>query len=706
MKKNIIKKTAKALCTAIFISAAAISAFSCSNSVVTESAEQTSEVNVPVLHISLNDNSRTIMPMVEISELTDIKLYGVNSSENYNSWNDYTGTKKLLCSADSIESFQEQEIYLPRNYDNTWWRFYLTAKKGNSVFSAMTSEAQKVVIGNNTLSFVLKISELESGNGILNLTVDYSKATEDSSVVTSAICELYTIDEDGSTSITASYVLETTPDTDALNVVFTNDEISSGCYKAFITLYSDTVVIGSWFEVIQISADVSTGGTISITALQKPYTFKFVTLRGNVNDAAKLTFDSTNSTILFGKELPVPSYTGYIFYNWYMDSAQTKVFDWDEISTYTPNEDGSYNVYAGWLNLANQTEGITYASDAVVYMQTADLSSASAESPYALKIIGPITTKQLTDIITAMNNITGYFSLDLRDTTGLEYLATDSDSRFTNENLVSIKLPTSVKTIENAFYGCSMLSNIIIATGNTELKSIDGVVYSADGKVIYVYPPAKAATSFTIPDGVTTISTHAFSNLTELSGVVLGDDVSVIEAKAFSGSTNTSISTASSSETWYAVSNNSFFTVTSTEIKNLSSSDKDNLACYKSVSLIIGEKLLEPLKVYPDSSKNLSDGSYTITHFGSACYYVLATESEKSYSVDWVDSYNKSGYSLPSSLSLIDCKISIYEEDGTKIIEKDDNNFTFTAKGNYTLIKVYPRSADTGDCAFRVKVYE
>ena len=84
MKKMTIIKTAKALCAAMVLSAVTFTAFSCSNSIGTElDVKASSEENVPVLHISLNDSSRTIMPQVELSELTDIKLYGVQSEAVY-----------------------------------------------------------------------------------------------------------------------------------------------------------------------------------------------------------------------------------------------------------------------------------------------------------------------------------------------------------------------------------------------------------------------------------------------------------------------------------------------------------------------------------------------------------------------------------------------------------------------------------------------
>ena len=97
----------------------------------------------------------------------------------------------------------------------------------------------------------------------MNFTVDYSQATDDSSLVTKATCTLYAIGEDDVIATTATETLEATPTEDALNVVFAKDELASGCYQALINLYSGDVVVGYWVEVVQISDSMTSGGTIT-----------------------------------------------------------------------------------------------------------------------------------------------------------------------------------------------------------------------------------------------------------------------------------------------------------------------------------------------------------------------------------------------------------------------------------------------------------
>ena len=81
------------------------------------------------------------------------------------------------------------------------------------------------------------------------------------------------------------------------------------------------------------------------------------------------------------------------------------------------------------------------------------------------------------------------------------------------------EFPENVKTI-GKFDNCPMLQKIVIDGKNSAFKSVDGVIYSADGKTLVKYPAGKKATRFAIPAGVTQISNFAFyqvkKNVTEI----------------------------------------------------------------------------------------------------------------------------------------------------------------------------------------------
>ena len=101
-------------------------------------------------------------------------------------------------------------------------------------------------------------------------------------------------------------------------------------------------------------------------------------------------------------------------------------------------------------------------------------------------------------------------------------------------SLTSIVIPDSVTSIGSyAFYRCSSLTSITVDEKNTAYKSIDGNLYSKDGKTLIQYAIGKKVTSFTIPDSVTSIGNYAFYYCNSLTSVVIPDSVTSIGNYAF-----------------------------------------------------------------------------------------------------------------------------------------------------------------------------
>lgn len=94
---------------------------------------------------------------------------------------------------------------------------------------------------------------------------------------------------------------------------------------------------------------------------------------------------------------------------------------------------------------------------------------------------------------------------------------------------------------------CPINSETVIQFGNfselerfeintSRYKSIDGVLYSADGKDLIRYPEARSGESFSVPDGVEIIKKCAFHNVKLLHNLHLADSVRYIEQDVFSSS--------------------------------------------------------------------------------------------------------------------------------------------------------------------------
>lgn len=77
-----------------------------------------------------------------------------------------------------------------------------------------------------------------------------------------------------------------------------------------------------------------------------------------------------------------------------------------------------------------------------------------------------------------------------------------------------------------AFNGCSALEAVNV--NNDAYVSVDGVLYTADGKTLVLYPQNKAGDTFTVPDTVTKIARRAFRGNNNLVEIVIGANVSAL----------------------------------------------------------------------------------------------------------------------------------------------------------------------------------
>jgi hypothetical protein len=87
-------------------------------------------------------------------------------------------------------------------------------------------------------------------------------------------------------------------------------------------------------------------------------------------------------------------------------------------------------------------------------------------------------------------------------------------------SLTAVTLPASLEFIgDGAFSYCERLRSISAAQGSRSFKSIDGVLYSANGEILYVYPAGKENSSFT--SNVREVRAYAFMYAGTLQSVTL-----------------------------------------------------------------------------------------------------------------------------------------------------------------------------------------
>ena len=100
-------------------------------------------------------------------------------------------------------------------------------------------------------------------------------------------------------------------------------------------------------------------------------------------------------------------------------------------------------------------------------------------------------------------------------------------------HLGSVSIPASVTEIgDGAFASCGNLAAITVAAGNTAYVAVDNLLYDI-GKTTLVQAPGAVAGVVTVPEGVTTIGTYAFSGCQNLTGVTLPKGLETIQGHAF-----------------------------------------------------------------------------------------------------------------------------------------------------------------------------
>ena len=100
-------------------------------------------------------------------------------------------------------------------------------------------------------------------------------------------------------------------------------------------------------------------------------------------------------------------------------------------------------------------------------------------------------------------------------------------------SLTSITIPNSVTSIGIAFDWCKKLTQINVDTANTVYSSVNGVLFNKEKTKLIRYPIGKADTSYSIPDGVTSIGDYAFSWCSSLTSITIPDGVTIIDRNAF-----------------------------------------------------------------------------------------------------------------------------------------------------------------------------
>ena len=104
--------------------------------------------------------------------------------------------------------------------------------------------------------------------------------------------------------------------------------------------------------------------------------------------------------------------------------------------------------------------------------------------------------------------------------------------------LTSINIPNTITILsDQVFRGCTNLKKFVVSNDNPRYSAIDGVLYNKNKTKLLSYPNAKSST-YTVPDGITSIGDYAFSDCIGLTSITIPNSVIEIGNSILSGCRN------------------------------------------------------------------------------------------------------------------------------------------------------------------------
>ena len=125
------------------------------------------------------------------------------------------------------------------------------------------------------------------------------------------------------------------------------------------------------------------------------------------------------------------------------------------------------------------------------------------------------------------------------------------------QKLKTIQFPSTLQNLEFEALRGNYFEYIGVDEDNPLFSSVDGVLYSKDGTVLYEYPKEKTVTSFIVPYGVKTIEYCSFERCRYLESIVLPESVETINPIAFANCNN--LSSVTLPQSLRSLGSNSFF---------------------------------------------------------------------------------------------------------------------------------------------------
>ncbi|MBQ9556193.1 MAG: leucine-rich repeat protein [Muribaculaceae bacterium] len=212
-------------------------------------------------------------------------------------------------------------------------------------------------------------------------------------------------------------------------------------------------------------------------------------------------------------------------------------------------KDNYYNTYSGYVTIPESVtlhEG-QYPVNGIgsaAFLSSKNLRSVTI--PTSIKIIRDRAFMYCTSLtsITIPGSVTEIKNHAFIGCTSLsrinlnEGLKTIGSQAMANIPLNTITLPASLESIDGSALSCNTsLPAINVKAGSANYVSIDGVLFTLDGKKLVTFPAGKSITSYTVPNGTEVICNNAFDGPTNLTEITLPRSLREIQTAAFRSNT-------------------------------------------------------------------------------------------------------------------------------------------------------------------------
>ena len=275
---------------------------------------------------------------------------------------------------------------------------------------------------------------------------------------------------------------------------------------------------------------------------------KYVYYNGTIEDWCSITFSNEQSTpMYFGQRFYIKSINGYIEIN-------------DVIIPETVSSLGNFQFY-GFVNLNTVILSDNLISIGKAVFEECDLNYNILDN---LQYLGSTSNKYFLLIDIDVEKSTYQVHNNTR------FIYSEFGSSFNGENIQKIKSLSlksniqnfdynilinnlMVKSVElpdhlNSFislnntikesYSNKFLETLIISEDNENYKTEDGVLFSKDGTILYLYPNNKSDKDYKIPYGVKYLCDYAFYNCKNLKTIYFPDTVESLGEHLFEGCGN------------------------------------------------------------------------------------------------------------------------------------------------------------------------